>query len=84
MRNIHEIIPDEVIEKNYCFTALGEIEYREHLRKSLLKIACNYSVGSGTEYLLIDMGLLKRLSKGMKLTELGNEYLYSSYTNANK
>ena len=82
-KRIEDLITDEQIECHYCFTNFGVIEHREHLRTSLLKLACNYGFGSGTEYLLLDLKVIERKAKGLRLTALGREYLYLAYNRTN-
>lgn len=82
MHNVKDIVTDEEIKPVWEQLHYGDgAEPREILKKLLLKIACGYWIGSGSQFFTNELGLMYRTKKNrvMKLTDKGREYLYAAF-----
>jgi hypothetical protein len=82
MENIKELVTDEEINKAWGNADFGiDLSKRDIINNALLKIACEYMIGSTARYILIELGLIRTTpSRKYVLTDNGRYYLFKVFS----
>lgn len=77
MDTVHEIIPDEQIDKVHANANFGSMQKREVVNQGVLKCASGYWQGSTSRQIIMEHGLV---SDTYELTAKGKAYLWAVFS----
>tara|TARA_R110002126_G_scaffold21929_11_gene78795 strand:- start:119 stop:364 length:246 start_codon:yes stop_codon:yes gene_type:complete len=73
------MISDDKIEKVHANANFGEMDKRDVLRESILKVAAGYHISYTALHILFDHKLVCAKCERPTLTPMGKKYLWATY-----
>jgi hypothetical protein len=73
-----EIISDQEIDRVHAHANFGDMDKRDVVRNSVLKVASGLHIGYTAQTIVFEHGLVDSTDRRPTLTDLGRKYLWAS------